>query len=234
MPLPVEPKRPSRALVRDEIHASLRGWIIGGVLRPGERVRDVDIADQLGVSRTPVREALRRLEDEGLIETEANRWTRVSLVDVDAAEQIYPIVRVLECLALELTGLSMATGALAELRDANERMEAALERNDPEGASKANADFHALLVAGSGNPELMSVTKGLHLKIRRAEIAYFGGPTMVAASGEEHRAVIDALASRDLAAAQEALREHWQASVERARTSLHATQSGAEPLPDPA
>src|SRR5207248_3505224 len=78
MPIPQTEIRLTRSLARDEAYEKIRDWIIDGTLRPGELLRDQEIAQSLGVSRTPMREALRRLEDEGFVETALNRWTRVA------------------------------------------------------------------------------------------------------------------------------------------------------------
>src|SRR6266567_2772095 len=94
------PAAPTRSLLREEAYVRLRAWIIEGVLLPGSRLRDNEIADALGVSRTPVREAIRRLQDDGLVVAEASRWTKVAPLDVDAADRLYPIVWSLEALAI--------------------------------------------------------------------------------------------------------------------------------------
>ena len=88
MPIPESGPKISRTLARDDAYNKLRGWIIDGTLKPEEVLHDQHIAALLGVSRTPVREALRRLEDEGLVETALNRWTRVAALDLNrTAEQ---------------------------------------------------------------------------------------------------------------------------------------------------
>jgi DNA-binding GntR family transcriptional regulator len=104
MPLPNSAPKLNRPAVKDEVYAALLEWIVDGTLGPGERVRDKELAEALGVSRTPVREALQRLEDAGLVETSASRWTRVASLDVAQAEQVYPVVWSLETLAVELAG----------------------------------------------------------------------------------------------------------------------------------
>src|SRR3712207_95115 len=88
--------------MREAVYATIKQWIIEGVVHPGEKLTDADLAPKLGVSRTPVREAFRRLDDEGLLQTARNRWTRVSEIDVQQAEHIYPIVWSLESLAASL------------------------------------------------------------------------------------------------------------------------------------
>ena len=103
MPIPESGPKISRTLARDDAYNKLRGWIIDGTLKPEEVLHDQHIAALLGVSRTPVREALRRLEDEGLVETGGwNRWTRVQLpLDLNRAAEIYAIIEVLEVLAFK-------------------------------------------------------------------------------------------------------------------------------------
>src|SRR5579864_5094934 len=99
MPLPQCQTRLPRTLARDEAYEKLREWIIAGTLHPGETLRDQEIAERLGVSRTPVREALRRLDDEGFVETALNRWTRVAPLDLKKALEIYSVIEALEVFA---------------------------------------------------------------------------------------------------------------------------------------
>ena len=101
MPIP-QTKILNRTFIRDDVYQSLREWIVRGDLEPGEKLKDKELAAQLGVSRTPVREALRKLENEGLVETSANRWTKVAPITIQDAERIYPIIQKLEELALIL------------------------------------------------------------------------------------------------------------------------------------
>src|SRR5689334_15799597 len=89
-----------RTFVREEAYRTLRNWILDGTLAPGVQIRDREIAEQLGVSRTPIREALLRLEDEGLVQTKPNRATRVTTIDFHNAFHLYSIVWTLEQLAL--------------------------------------------------------------------------------------------------------------------------------------
>src|SRR5579862_8519687 len=101
MPLPVPTAKLTRTLAREEVYGKLQGWVIDGTLAPSEVLHDARIAQLLGVSRTPVREALRRLEDEGFVQTALNRWTRVAPIDLVAALEVYSIIEVLEVFALE-------------------------------------------------------------------------------------------------------------------------------------
>ncbi len=113
------PSTRSVHLLRETVYDVLKGAIIGGTLPPGERLRDGEIAEHLGVSKMPVREALRRLADEGLVIAEANRWTKVAPIDIGAAARVYPIIWTLECLALRLVP-AWTEDRLDRLRSAND------------------------------------------------------------------------------------------------------------------
>src|SRR5256886_15445952 len=125
MPLPSTETRINRSLARDEAYERIRDWIIDGTLRPDEILRDQQIAQSLGISRTPVREALRRLEDEGFVETALNRWTRVAALDLRKAMEIYNVIEALEVFALERARLTAHD--LASMTDANNAMRASLQ-----------------------------------------------------------------------------------------------------------
>lgn len=215
MPLPDRVGPIERRLLREQVYVTLRDWIIHGVLQPNEKVRDVELAARLGVSRTPVREALRRLEDEGLVQAEANRWTRVAPLDPEDAERIYPIIWTLECLAVRMAGPSLTGDDLKAMAAANEALARALRNNEPVEASAADREFHLVFIARSGNPELIKILQGLKMKLRRLEAAYFGRSLAAERSVAEHEAIIAALARRDYDLAAAAVEANWRNSLER-------------------
>ena len=130
MPIPESAATLERPILRESVYGRLRDWIVEGSLEPGEQLRDQELAERLGVSRTPVREALRRLEDEGLVETASNRWTRVKAVDLGEAKRIYPILHALGLLALELAFPRLTKVDLEEMKAANRDLQKALEAHD--------------------------------------------------------------------------------------------------------
>jgi len=215
MPVPSEVEAIQPQLLRDEVYLAVKRWIVEGTLAPGERVRDLDLAERLGVSRMPVREALNRLADEGFVQTAANRWTRVTLLDPDEARRIYPIVWSLEPLAVTLAGPNLGDSEIGAMERANARLRDALERGDPVEASRADGEFHQVYVEATGNPELARIVSGLKLKLRRLEVAYFGGSVTASRSVDEHEVLLEALRGRDFARAADAVRENWQLSFER-------------------
>lgn len=217
MPFPKDIKKVKKPLIRQEVYATLHKWIIDGVVKAGERVQDKDLAEALSVSRTPVREALQRLEDEGLVETAANRWTRVATVDISEAERIYPIIWSLESLAMSLLEQRIDSVTIEEMARANNRLERALNDRNGLEASKADRDFHHAFVLQSNNPELIKILQELKVKLRRLEIEYFGGCIVATKSVEEHKIIISALKAHDYLRAAETVEANWKESLTRIR-----------------
>lgn len=215
MPLPDKGNKIVRPSMRDEVYNSLLNWITDGTLRPGEKIVDKELANVLGVSRTPVREALRRLEDKALVESAANRWTRVAEISPREPEMIYPIIWTLEKLALD--------EAIGHLRDqdyekmvlANQKLKAAIAENDPISASKADAKFHDVIIERSLNTHLIMILQDLKIRYRRLEVVFFEGTPYEESSVAEHEALISSLRIGDLEHAQTILRSNWNKSLER-------------------
>ncbi len=215
----------ARILLRDEVYETLRERIVCGELRAGERLRVRALAEQLGVSRTPLREALRRLEDEGLIEAAASRWTRVAAVDLEQASRVYPILASLERLAV---GAGPFGGSeLATLRAANARLAVMIARADALGAYRADREFHDAIVRHAGNFELERIVAELRVKTRLIEHELFGGFAAAAASVGEHEAILDALAAGSPELAGEAIELNHRQGIIR----LAAADGSSERLP---
>lgn len=198
-----------RPILRETVYASLRDWIIQGVLEPEEKLKDDDLAKRLGVSRTPVREALMRLEDEGFIETSANRWTKVSSVSLEDAKQIYPVVAKLETLALELAFRNLSKDDFKTMRQVNQTLQKALESKKPVAAARADIAFHHIFIEHSQNPELIRILNELKLKHERLEIAYFGDASLGKHSPKQHLQIVKLLEGGNLKGASKALEDNW-------------------------
>jgi len=173
MPIPEQVQKFKRPLAREEVYTTLQTWIVEGVYRPGETIRDQDLADALGVSRTPVREALQRLQDEGFVEMATNRWTRVATLDLDEVRHLYPIIWSLEMLAISLAQHRLTTNDLESMREANARLQEALTNKDAIAASKADYDFHQVFIRQSANPDLMRILHEVKIRLRWLEVVYF-------------------------------------------------------------
>lgn len=218
MPLPPSTAKMPRTLARNEVYDRVRSWIIDGTLQPSEILRDQDIAASLGVSRTPVREALRRLEDEGFVETAVNRWTRVAPLDLRKLAEVYTVIEALEILALELAFPALTREDLERMNAANRAMQQAAERQAAGEALAADDAFHDVWIERAGNRELTALLAQLKAKLRRAEMVYFDSATPARQSFREHAAIVKALHKRSLAEAKVALRRNWRESTERLRS----------------
>ena len=197
-----------RIPLRERVYNLVQRAIVSGELHPGQRVRDLDLAAQLGVSRTPVREALQRLEDEGLVETLPGALTRIVPLDTRAAREAFPVVAVLHALATRLAVETLTKHDLASLRQANESLVAALEAGDVTRAVQADDRFHDVFVRASANHEVQHTLDRLMPKVRRLEYAQFGslaGHTSVL----QHQAIIAACEQRLTAQAASLTEQNW-------------------------
>lgn len=220
MPVPEKVVVVQRQLLSEEVYNLLREWIITGVLAPGEKVRDSELSQRLGISRTPIREALRRLKDENLIETEANRWTRVAPVDFRDAERVYPIVWSLESLAISIASSALTPAEVEGMHRANSEMQEAMRVADFPRASNADVEFHRIIVEASENMVLVKVWSEMQTKLRRHEHAYFGGGLIIPPSHAEHTALLSALDDQDYKTAAAAILQDWKGSLKKIRAQV--------------
>lgn len=229
VPIPQATPNLTRRTIRDEIYRTVCEWIITGVLRPGEILRDKEIAERLGVSRTPVREALQRLKVEGFVQTESNRWTRVAPIDVAAVGEIYQVVGALESVAILAAGPHLASEDLDAMAEANGRLRTALKNGRATEASQADSHVHDVFLHKCGNGHLIRIMDDLRRKLRRTEIAYFGGTIVAAASADDHEKIIAALRRGEYELAAAAVRANWDGSLVRLRESAKANGSASRP-----
>jgi DNA-binding GntR family transcriptional regulator len=157
----------------DQAYATLLDAIVSGDLPPGHRLRDQELAGQLGVSRTPVREALRRLEDEGLVESGRNSYTRVAPVRADRIADAFPVVAALHGLATRLGVPALTPDDIAEMERHDAERTAALRRGDVVAAIAADDRIHDVLVRASGNHEIRRLLERVMPHIRRLDLIHF-------------------------------------------------------------
>lgn len=156
------------------------------------------MSEALGVSRTPVREALGRLASEGFVERIPHRGFRVPAQSISRLTDLYPIVSALEFLAGRLAFPHVEEADLAELRARNARLEAALEAGDVDAAIAANEAFHELISERSGNPQLSEMLSDLRSRLRPLERWYYSSAAHGEQSVREHASLIAALDTGEL------------------------------------
>lgn len=208
-------ERLQRTFVRDEAYLKLRTWIVNGTLEAGSKLKDKELAEKLGVSRTPIREALLRLEDEGLVQSKPNSSTNVSPVDLENSFYLYSIVWSLEKLALTQGFTAITDEHIQTMEEANKRLLKYLKNKDLESALMADNDFHSVYIKLSKNKELEKILSAIKQKLNRLELYYFEKAQNRHLSYEEHEQIIDALKKKDLSTALNAIENNWKASLLR-------------------
>ena len=176
MPVPVEPV-PPRELLRDDVYRRLRDAIVDGTFAPGEQLRDAELAGWLGVSRTPIREALQRLAQAGLVVTEPGRSTSVTSLDLRATRDAQAVVAAMHQLAVREAVGQLTRADFARMRATNKRFAAALRANDVDAALAADDELHAVPVTAAGNQAVQLVLDQFTPLLRRVERRRFASLT---------------------------------------------------------
>jgi DNA-binding GntR family transcriptional regulator len=197
-----------RAAIHGELLESLRDLIVEGELPPDSRVPERLLCARFGVSRTPLREALKVLAAEGLLELLPNRGARVARLTADDIAQTLKVLGTLEALAGELACARLTDGELGEIRALHHEMLAHHARRDRLAYFKANQAIHRAIVDASGNAVLAQTYAGLTGRIRRARYAANLDPKRWDAAVAEHEKILAALSARDGAALAHLMRTH--------------------------
>lgn len=208
MPTPQPQGIHKRSLLRNEVYESIRDAIIDGSFEPGERLRDPELESWLGVSRTPIREALLRLERAGLIQSQPGKATIVAPVDPAATENARQVVAAMHELAARLAVPTLGPTQLAAMVAANAEFSAALDKDDVEAALSADDQFHAVVVEASGNAMIPLVLDQAMPVLRRSEYQRFSTDA-ARHSVTAHAQIIKLASMGDGNAAAVATRDNW-------------------------
>jgi DNA-binding GntR family transcriptional regulator len=218
----VEPLR--RLNVSETVAAAVRAMIVDGRLAPGERINEVRLSEALGVSRTPLREALNRLATEGAVSSTPAIGYSVRPLSLDEFQQLYDIRPLLDPEALRLAGLP-GPAQLAKLEALNRRFAAA---RDAESAIDLDDAWHRELIGGCSNHVLLEMIEAMILRTRRYEVALLRERPNQARATEDHARILAALTAGDLPGACAALKTNMQSGREPVLSWLRSrTQAGA-------
>jgi DNA-binding GntR family transcriptional regulator len=197
-----------RASLREQVYEIVLGAIVKGDFPPAYQIRDLDIAESLGVSRTPVREALQRLVDEGLVETTPGAATRVAPIDTGAVANIYPIVGTLHALAVRLAAPRIGAEEIEALSSANAAVAAAVDEHHMAAALTADDAFHGVVLDAAANPELRRTLDRLMPHIRRFQLTQFSSEA-ARQSIRQHADIIAACRHGRFADAAQVMEQNW-------------------------
>jgi len=196
----------TRENTSDSVATAVRHMIVDGELKPGERINEVHLSQQLGVSRTPLREALARLAHEGALETIPRIGHFVRPLTVAEIEQLYQIRPLLDPEALRLAGLP-SKEKIARLRDINESIAAA---KDPDEVISTDDEWHIELISDCPNKILVDLIKQFIRRTHRYEVTLMRERAHVMRATTNHEAILRALRRSDLRAASKALRANLE------------------------
>lgn len=208
-----------RGGLRAQIKDVILQRIVEGSLEPGSRIVETRIAQELGVSQAPVREALRDLEQLGCVVHEPNRGCSVRAFSAEELLEAFPVRAALEALAARLAAERITTAELAELDELLERMRRAARGGDAHEQSQANASFHATVVRAARNRTLERQWQMLEPYSRTYLTVSRPGIDLVHLS-DRHVPVLDALRRRDRAKAAEAMEEHLLGAADLLREEV--------------
>lgn len=197
-----------RPRMSDVAYERIRQAIVTGELEPGSKIKDSDLAERLGLSRTPVREALARLADTGLVEAKPGVYTMVTTLDRADVEATLSVVEVLDQLAVRTAVPHLTAEDIATMRRANARFAAAVKKNDTQAALAADDTLHGVIIDAAHNPllkRLITQAEGpLHRIYYRKFSTLLGGQDTV----EHHNQLIELCSAKDADNAARVTAEH--------------------------
>ena len=208
--------------LREVVCETLRDAIRRGVLKPGERLMEIQLAEELGVSRTPVREAIRKLELEGYVIMMPRRGTYVANLSIRDVNEVFEIRTSLESLASGLAAERITDEELDHLQRLLVQIGMYIEQGDIEKIVEVDTEFHGLLYQASRNQRLIGIISNLREQLTQFRKTSMSFPGRLKATLEEHRAIVDAIAQGDVKAAQTAAEHHMEKSEQTLLTSMEA------------
>lgn len=206
-------EKSSRDSQRDRAYAELRRRILENEMPAGVQMLETEVADMLEMSRTPVREALIKLAEEGLVEVRPRHGMRVKPVSAEDMKEIYDVLTSLESTAASLAAArGLSEEELDDLEGAVAAMDKALKSGNLKAWAEADQAFHDLLVVGSGNRRLRDIVATIRDQAHRVRMATLTLRPLPTASNDDHRAVVAAIRARDSKTARQVHRDHRERS----------------------
>jgi DNA-binding GntR family transcriptional regulator len=198
----------SRRYLHDEVAERLRDLIHSGELEPKSRVNELELAKRFGISRTPLREAIKILATEGLLELLPNRGARVASITNHEIDEMIEVVAGLEATAADLACQRITDGEIASITVTHRRMVTAWERGDHPTYFMLNREIHEAIMAASRNTTLQGLYEGLSGRIQRTRYSAHKTPEQWHRAVTEHEAMVELLKSRDGENLAKLMREH--------------------------
>lgn len=194
--------------LREIVFEYLRQSIVEGKLEPGKRLMEIQMAEQLGVSRTPIREAIRKLELEGLVVMVPRKGAYVADVSIKDVLEVLEVRMVLEGLAASLAAERMSDSEIDELATICNEFENCYKNDDIEGMIEKDVEFHDCIFNATGNHKLNQISQGLREQVYRFRVRYISRYNKAKELVDEHQAIFNAIKNRDSESAYKYGTEH--------------------------
>jgi DNA-binding GntR family transcriptional regulator len=202
--------------LREIVFEAIREAIINSTLKPGERLMEIQLAEEMGVSRTPVREAIRKLELEGFVVMIPRKGAYVAGLSMKDIADVFEIRAALEGLAAALAAERITEEELEELERLLVKIGECIQSNDLNAVIEKDTEFHDVLFRATRNERLVQIVSNLREQIQRYRTASLSSPGRMKLALEEHKQIVEALSERDVEKAQQLAREH----IENAENSM--------------
>ncbi|MFN0263240.1 GntR family transcriptional regulator [Tepidamorphus sp. 3E244] len=222
----VDQARPiERRTLHDELVERVRALVVEGVLAPGEKIPERELCERFGVSRTPLREALKVLASDGLVQLTPNRGATVARLTVADLEDVFPVMGALEALAGELACQNITDAQIAHIQDVHRQMVANYEARKLPEYFELNQRIHELILDAAGNRTLSTQYSSLAQRMRRARFMANMSDARWKQAVIEHEEIMSALQSRNGEALAQILKDHLQNKFNSVRKWLVAQES---------
>lgn len=210
--------------LRDVVFNTLRQAILTGELKPGERLMEIHLANKLGVSRTPIREAIRKLELEGLVTMIPRRGAEVAQITEKSLQDVLEVRSRLDALCAELACERISPQELEALGEACKAFERAIESKDVRSIAEADVALHDIIVEATGNKRLVQLVNNLAEQMYRYRFEYIKDFSMHQRLVEEHRVMYEAIKNKDKETAAQAAVTHIDNQMESIAKQLNLSQ----------
>ena len=230
MPIPQNFAKPAKISAKERALGQIQRWIIDGTLLPGEKLMDMDLSEALGISRTPIREALQILEMQGFVEIRQGKETRVAGIEKNDILKIYPPFAAIQSLAAELAAPMFSAERIEKLREINAGFAALMDQGRPYQAMEKDEEFHDVIIEAADNPYISSFSATMLMHIRRFKFIFLRRITASdQASANEHNMLIDALAAGDAAEAGRIMKQNIMRPMRELFRALEEDEAYADP-----
>jgi DNA-binding GntR family transcriptional regulator len=209
-----------RRTLHDELTERLKDLIFEGHLLPGQKIPERELCERFGVSKTPLREALKVLASEGIVTLRPNRGAIVSTLTVEELDELFPVIGALEALAGEIACSRITDAEVVEIRKRHDAMVGHWKRRNLQRYFARNREIHEAILDATRNETLKSTYRGLSGRVLRARYIANMSPDRWAQAVAEHEAIIEALSERDGRRLSEILKAHLANKLETVKEWL--------------